>query len=96
MVHNRATVAGPASAHPDYDMLSPEFAQVVRRDLPVTQILFRSKGRLKSVTFRGSGVMGDTVYDLMFANSRVTMSAALDAGGKMVGGILKPGGPPPR
>lgn len=92
----RRLVAGLASGSPDYDKLSPQFAQVVRRDLPVTHTLFRTKGRLKSVTFRGSGAMGDDVYDLMFANGRVTMSAALDADGKMVGGILQPVGPPPR
>jgi hypothetical protein len=38
--------------------------------------------------------MGDDVYDLVFAKGRVTMSAALDADGRMVGGILRPGGPP--
>jgi DNA-binding CsgD family transcriptional regulator len=92
----RRLVAGLASGSPDYDKLSPGFAEVVRRDLPRTQPLFSSMGELKSVTFRGRGERGDDVYDLVFANGGVTMSAALDASGRMVGGILRPAGPPRR
>jgi hypothetical protein len=92
----RRLVAGLASGSPDYDRLSPQFAEVVRRDLPRTQPLFSSMGELRSVTFRGRGEMGDDVYDLVFANGRVIMSAALDAEGRMVGGILQPAGPPAR
>jgi hypothetical protein len=86
----RRLVAGLASGSPDYDKLSPGFAEVVRRDLPRTQPLFRSMGELKSVTFRGRGERGDDVYNLVFANGGVMMSAALDADGRMVGGILQP------
>ncbi|HEX8513099.1 MAG TPA: helix-turn-helix transcriptional regulator [Allosphingosinicella sp.] len=92
----RRLVAGLASGSPDYDKLSPGFAEVVRRDLPRTQPLFSSMGELKSVTFRGRGERGDDVYNLVFAKGAVTMSAALDASGRMVGGILQPAGPPPR
>jgi hypothetical protein len=49
--------------------LSPQFAEVVRRDLPMTHRLFSSMGELKSVTFRGRGAMGDDVYDLVFARA---------------------------
>jgi DNA-binding CsgD family transcriptional regulator len=86
----RRLVAGLASGSPDYDKLSPRFAETVRRDLPRTQPFFSSMGELKSVTFRGRGEMGDDVYNLVFANGGVMMSAALDANGRMVGGILQP------
>ena len=92
----RRLVAGLASGSPDYDMLSPGFAEVVRRDLPRTQPLFSSMGELRSVTFLGRGERGDDVYNLVFANGGVIMSAALDADGRMVGGILRPLGPPGR
>lgn len=91
----RRLVAGLASGSPDYDKLSPQFAEVVRRDLPMTHRLFSSMGELKSVTFRGRGGMGD-VYNLVFANGGVTMSAALDAEGRMAGGMLQPVGAPRR
>ncbi|MFL6721213.1 MAG: helix-turn-helix transcriptional regulator [Sphingomonas sp.] len=92
----RRLVAGLASGSPDYDRLSPQFAQVVRRDLPVTHPLFSSMGALKSVTFLGRADMGDDAYELVFAKGGVIMSAALDAGGRMTGGILQPVAPPGR
>jgi hypothetical protein len=92
----RRLVAGLASGSPDYDKLSPPFAEVVRRDLPMTHPMFSAMGALKSVTFRGRGAMGDDIYDLAFANGGVKMSAALDADGRMAGGILRPMGPPGR
>jgi len=90
----RRLVAGLASGSPDYDKLSPQFAEIVRQDLPRTQPLFSAMGELRSVTFRGRGEMGDDVYNLVFANGRVRMSAALDADGRMIGGILQPMGTP--
>jgi hypothetical protein len=92
----RRLVAGLASGSPDYDKLSPQFAEVVRRDLPMTHRMFSSLGELKSVTFRGRGARGDDAYNLVFANGEVMMSAALDAEGRMAGGLLQPVGPPGR
>lgn len=92
----RSLVAGLASGSPDYDKLSPQFAEVVRRDLPMTHRMFSSLGELRSVTFRGRGPRGDDAYNLVFANGEVMMSAALDAEGRMAGGILRPAGPPGR
>jgi DNA-binding CsgD family transcriptional regulator len=90
----RSLVAGLASGSPDYDKLSPQFAQVVRRDLPMTHPLFTGMGALKSVTFLGRGEMGDDFYNLVFARGGAIMSASLDPGGRMAGGILRPMGPP--
>jgi hypothetical protein len=92
----RSLVAGLASGSPDYDKLSPQFAEVVRRDLPMTHHMFSSLGELRSVTFRGRGARGDDAYNLVFANGEVIMSAALDAEGRMAGGILQPVRPPGR
>ena len=92
----RRFVAGLASGAPDYSKLSPQFAEIVRRDLPMTHRLFSGMGELKSVTFRGRGANGDDVYNLMFAHGGATMSAVLDADGRMTGGILQPVGAPAR
>ncbi len=89
----RSLVAGLASGSPKYDKLSPQFAETVRRDLPMTHAMFSGMGELKSVTFRGRGARGDDTYNLVFANGEVIMSAALDAEGRMIGGILRPGEP---
>ena len=86
----RRLIAGLASNSPDYDKLSPQFAEIVRRDLPMTHGVFDALGELKSVTFRGRGPGGDDAYNLVFANGEMIMSAALDAEGRMAGGILQP------
>ena len=86
----RRLVAGLASGSPDYGSLSPQFAEVVRRDLPMTHPLFRSMGELKSMTFLGRGDRGDDVYNIVFSKGGVVMSAALDADGRMTGGMLRP------
>jgi hypothetical protein len=86
----RTLVSGLARSSPDYGKLSPQFAEVVRRDLTMTHPLFSSMGELKSMTFLGRGDGGDDVYNIVFANGGVVMSAALDADGRMTGGILQP------
>ena len=86
----RRLVAGLANGSPDYNKLSPQFGEIVRRDLPMTHPMFSAMGELKSVTFRGHGPMGDDVYDLVFAKGGVRMSVALDADGRMTGGMLQP------
>ena len=86
----RTLVAGLASGSPDYDKLSPQFAEIVRRDLPMTHHMFASMGELKSVTFRGRDARGRDAYNLVFDTGEVIMSAALDAEGRMDGGILQP------
>ena len=57
----------------------------------MTHPMFTGMGELKSVTFRERGPRGDDIYDLVFANGKVIMSAALDAEGRMAGGLLQPG-----
>jgi DNA-binding CsgD family transcriptional regulator len=91
----RRLVAGLASGSPEYDKLSPRFAEVVRNDLPMTHPMFKKLGQLKSVSYSGRGIMGDDAYNLVFANGEVLMSVALDTEGKMAGGILRPGGAAP-
>jgi len=92
----RSLVAGLASGSPDYARLSPQFAEVVRRDLPVTHPMFSTMGQLKSVTFLGHGERGGDVYDLVFANGGAIMSAGLETDGRMAGGMLQPMAPPAR
>ncbi len=86
----RRLVAGLASGSPDYDKLAPKFGDLVRRDMPMSQPTFKSMGELKSITYRGKGRMEDDVYNLVFANGGVLMSAFLDANGRMAGGFIAP------
>lgn len=86
----RHLVAGLASGSPDYDKLAPKFGDLVRSDMPMSQPMFKSMGELRSVTYKGKGRMGDDVYNLVFANGGVLMSAFLDANGRMAGGFIAP------
>lgn len=92
----RSLIAGLKNGSPDYDKLSPQFAEVVRQNLPMTTGMFASMGELKSVTFREPGVMGGDAYDVVFASGRLSMSVALDAGGRIDGGMIQPLAPPGR
>ena len=92
----RNLVAGLASGSPDYDKLAPQFAEVVRRDLPRTHALFSSMGELRSVTFREPGPMGGDAYDVAFASGRLIMSVMLDADGRIAGSFFRLVGPPGR
>lgn len=86
----RALVTGVVRSSPDYSKLNPQFAEVVRRDLPSIQPMFSSLGDLKSVTYLGRGEGGDDLYNMVFAKGAVLMSAALDPDGRMLGGMLRP------
>jgi hypothetical protein len=46
-------------------------------------------GELKSITFLGRGERGDDIYNLVFAKGGMIMSTALDADGRMTGGMLQ-------
>jgi hypothetical protein len=92
----RGFVAGLASGTPDYDTLAPQFADVVRQQMPRTQGLFASLGELKSVSYREPGPMGGDAYDVVFANGGLIMSVMLGADGKIAGSMIQPVGPPPR
>jgi len=86
----RSLVSGLASGSPDYGKLSPQFAEIVRRDLPMMHPVFDSLGELKSMTFRERGARGDDAYDLVFAHGQVIMSAALDGEGRIAGSRFQP------
>ena len=90
----RTLVAGLANGAPEYEKISPRFAEIIRRDLPMTHAMFTNLGELQSVTFLERRAMGDDAYNLKFANGEVIMSASLDGEGRMAGGILQPQGPP--
>jgi hypothetical protein len=92
----RTLVAELVSGSPDYDKFTPQFAEVVRRDLPWIKSLFSSMGELKTVTFREPGMMGGDAYDVVFANGSMIVSADLDPDGKIAGSTIQPLGPRPR
>ncbi len=90
----RSFIAGLASGAPDYDTLTPQFADVVRQQMDRTRSVFASLGELKSVTFREPGPVGGDGYDVVFANGALIMSVMLTPDGKIGGGTIQPAPPP--
>lgn len=90
----RGLLAGLASGAPDYNLLTPQFADVTRQQMDRMRGLFASLGELKSVTFREPGPIGGDAYDVVFANGALIMSVALTPEGKIGGGTIQPASPP--
>lgn len=92
----RSLVAGLASGKPDYDAMSPAFADVTRQQLPQLQRAVQGLGALRSASFIGPGPGGGDAYDLLFANGTLRMAVVLGPDGKIAGSMIAPGGPGPR
>jgi hypothetical protein len=86
----RGFLAGLASGAPDYDSLTPQFADVVRQQVDRTKGLIASMGEIRSVTFREPGMMGGDAYDVVFANGALIVAVALTPEGKIGGAMIQP------
>ena len=89
----RTLIAGVQSGAPNYEAMSPQFAEVTRQQLPQMQGLFGPMGELKSVTFREPAMMGGDAYNVVFANGALTMAVMLGPDGKILGGMIQPAAP---
>jgi len=91
----RHMIAGTASGQPDYDQLSPGFAEVVRSQLASIQPLLAGMGPIQSVTFRGPGGMGGDSFEVKFANGAQIWSVSLSPDGKVEAAFFGPAPPVP-
>jgi hypothetical protein len=90
----RGVIAGLASGNPDYATMTPQMAEVARRQLPRTHPLLERMGALKSLTFNGPFELGGDNYDAVFEGGALTIGVAIAADGKISAvGIMLP--PPP-
>jgi hypothetical protein len=80
----RAVLAGYASGQPDYDVMTPEFADMTRRQIPALQAQFAPLGLLQSMTFHGPDAMGGDEYELHFAKGDRMMALLLGPAGKVL------------
>jgi CubicO group peptidase (beta-lactamase class C family) len=62
----RALLAGIASGKPDYERMTPQFADFTRRQLSWMQSFIGDMGAIKSVTFNRVGPEGGDIYDVAF------------------------------
>jgi hypothetical protein len=70
---------------PKYELMSPAFADVTRKQLPQLKELINHLGALQSVTFKGVGKGGADIYEVKFEQGSTEWRITLDADGKTAG-----------
>lgn len=86
----RRSIAELQAGAPRYDLLSPGMAELTREQLPQLHADMAAVGPLQSVTFVEVGRIGETVYDVKFANAEWRWTLLLDEDGKIIMGGFRP------
>ena len=73
------------AGNPNYDLMSPEFAQVARAQLPYWQIVGQFFGAIVSIEFLRVSNQGWDVYDVQHANDVHRYRIAIGDDGKVYG-----------
>jgi beta-lactamase regulating signal transducer with metallopeptidase domain len=81
---------GTATGNLDFSKLSPELADVVRKQLPAMQPQISSLGALKSVTFRNVTSQGADLYLATYERGSMAWRIVLGPDGKIVGAMVTP------
>jgi hypothetical protein len=75
---------------PNYDLMSPELAEVTRQQLPQLQSMIAGMGALQSVIFKGVGPGGADIYQVNFEKGSIDYRIWLGADGKTERANLRP------
>jgi hypothetical protein len=75
----RHLLSGIASGKPDYDRMSPAFADLTRQQLLNLQPFVANLGALESLRFRGVGPHGADLYDAAFEKGALDMRVSAAA-----------------
>ena len=68
---------------PDYDQMTPPFANLTRQQLPQIQSIMQQLGALQTLTFKGVGQAGLDMYEGKFENGAVEFRILLETDGKI-------------
>jgi hypothetical protein len=75
---------------PDYDQMTPAFADVTRQQLPQIQAALQQLGAMQAVTFKGVGEGGLDIYTAKFENGALEFRILLGDDGKIQAVGLRP------
>lgn len=64
----RRYIDGIGKGQPDYELMTPEVADITRRQLPFDQAILARLGALRAVSFRGVTALDSDIYVAQFAN----------------------------
>jgi CubicO group peptidase (beta-lactamase class C family) len=76
---------------PNFDRMSPKFANTIRQQLPEFQPMIAAMGALQSVTFKGVGPGGADIYQFKFEKGSLDFRIWLGADGKIENANVRPG-----
>jgi peptidase S41-like protein len=79
-----------ARGEPNYDLLSPQMANVTRQQLPALTQRLSSLGPVQSVTFVEVGPNGGDVYEARYANGGLRWIISLTPDGKLANAGIQP------
>jgi hypothetical protein len=80
----RRNIEGLQRGEPDYEMMSPQLADLTRQQLPQLKATVAQLGALQSVTFTGVGPAGDDIYQVKFEHGTTEWLIMLGPDGKTV------------
>jgi len=86
----RRSIQELQKGEPNYELMSAEFAQVARPQMPQLKTMMDSYGALKSVTFKGVGVGGLDIYEVEFEHAKTEWKIILGPDGKTLGMGFRP------
>ena len=86
----RQLMVGLASGNPDYASMTPDFADLNRKSLPMLRQTFLPLGELRSTKFEGVGMMGGDEYRFSFAKGAMIVDVMLNSEGKLAGALMRP------
>lgn len=75
---------------PNYERMTPEFAEVARPQAEHVEELIGGLGTLQTITFKGVGPGGFDIYEVKFEHGSLDWRILLDADGKVAGVGLRP------
>ena len=70
--------------------MTPDFADLNRKSLPMLRQTFLPLGELRSTKFEGVGMMGGDEYRFSFAKGAMIVDVMLNSEGKLAGALMRP------
>ena len=78
----RRTIQELQRGEPNYDLMSPQFADVTKQQLPQLKAAMSQFGAVQSVAFKGVGPAGADIYEVQFEKNKVEFRIMLGPDGK--------------
>jgi CubicO group peptidase (beta-lactamase class C family) len=90
----RRMIAELQAGTPNYDLMSPSFADATRQRLTEIQSKLNGMGPLQSIIFKGVGSGGADIYQVNFEKASIDYRIWLSADGKVDGSNMRPSDSP--